>query len=200
LDDDLPEVWLFGAGHVGQALVRVCADLPLRLTWIDSRAESFPAEPPVAVSILRTLSPVQSVATAPAGVSFLVLTHSHDLDYALCRTILERDNFAWLGLIGSKSKAARFRSRLARDGLGRGSIARLVCPIGIGGIRSKWPAAIAVGVAAQLLREASADLEDFAESAESNAHHGARPEAECAAGGCSGCRQPGMGPAAPTRS
>jgi len=82
-----------------------------------------------------------------------VLTHSHPLDFALCRAILQRADSAWIGLIGSASKAARFRSRLAREGLSAEAIARLVCPIGIDGITSKWPAAIAVAVAAQILQD-----------------------------------------------
>jgi xanthine dehydrogenase accessory factor len=156
LDDALPPLWLYGAGHVGQALARILMDLPLQLTWIDSRTEQFPAQIPTAVRVLCSTDPVQSVAAAPTGARFLVMTHSHSLDYALCRAILARGDFAWAGLIGSKSKSARFRSRLARDGLGGEAIARLACPIGIGGIASKWPAAIAVGVAAQVMRDVSA--------------------------------------------
>jgi xanthine dehydrogenase accessory factor len=156
LDDALPPLWLYGAGHVGQALARILMELPLRLTWIDSRAEQFPSQVYDAVRILHSTDPVQSVAAAPAGSRFLVLTHSHPLDYSLCRAILGRSDVAWLGLIGSMSKAARFRARLARDGVGADAIARLVCPIGIGGISSKWPAAIAVGVAAQVMLDISA--------------------------------------------
>jgi xanthine dehydrogenase accessory factor len=153
LDEDLPALWLYGAGHVGQALARILAELPLKLTWIDSRSELLPAPPSAGVRILHSADPVGTVASAPARARFLVLTHSHPLDYALCRSILERGDFAWAGLIGSQSKAARFRARLARDGVTPERIARLVCPIGVEGIESKWPAAIAVGVAAQVLRE-----------------------------------------------
>jgi xanthine dehydrogenase accessory factor len=162
LDNVLPPLWLYGAGHVGQALARILTQLPLRLTWIDSRAEQFPAQIPAAVQVLHSADPVTSVAAAPAGARFLVMTHSHPLDYALCRAILTRGDFAWAGLIGSKSKAARFRSRLARDGLAGEAVARLICPIGIGGIASKWPAAIAVGVAAQVMQDIGAADEDTA--------------------------------------
>jgi xanthine dehydrogenase accessory factor len=159
LDNPLPPVWLYGAGHVGQALARILAELPLRLSWIDSRIELLPAPWCDSMQVLHRADPVASVAAAPAGAYFLVLTHSHRLDYALCRSILERDDFAWAGLIGSDSKAARFRARLARDGLHAERISRLVCPIGMSGIVSKWPAAIAVGVAAQLLQQLAADIE-----------------------------------------
>jgi hypothetical protein len=159
LDDELPAVWLYGAGHVGQALARILMELPLRLTWADSRAELFPAALPFDVRLRRESDSLATVSEAPPGAYFLVMTHSHALDYELVRAILRRNDFSWLGLIGSQSKAARFRSRLARDGIGAERIARLVCPIGVRGIQSKWPAAIAVGVAAQVMQEISAASE-----------------------------------------
>jgi len=155
LDDELPPLWLYGAGHVGQALARIFMELPVSLTWIDGRDGLIPLLLPDSIRSPSGADPVATVAAAPAGTRFLVLTHSHALDYALCREILARGDFAWAGLIGSKSKAARFRSRLAREGFALASIARLICPIGIGGISSKWPAAIAVGVAAQVLQDLS---------------------------------------------
>jgi len=153
LDEALPALWLYGAGHVGQALARIVAELPLELTWIDPRAQLFPKPIPDSVRSVHALDPLATVAAAGAGTHFVVLTHSHALDYALCRAILQRGDFASLGLIGSNSKGARFRSRLARDGLSPQAIARLRCPIGAGAIASKWPAAIAVAVAFDLLRE-----------------------------------------------
>jgi xanthine dehydrogenase accessory factor len=156
LDDNLPAVWLYGAGHVGQALARILAELPLRLTWIDSRAELFPATLPEGVRVLQDADSVATVFEAPVGAYFVVMSHSHPLDFELCHALLERNDFAWLGLIGSDSKAARFRSRLTRTGLSADLIAKLVCPIGVEGITSKWPAAIAVAVAAQLMQKVSA--------------------------------------------
>jgi xanthine dehydrogenase accessory factor len=159
LDDDLPAVWLYGAGHVGQALARILMELPLRLTWIDSRREMFPKALPEGVRVLHDPDVLATVSEAPVGAYFVVMSHSHPLDYALCHALLERNDFAWLGLIGSDSKAARFRSRLRRAGLSADVIANLVCPIGVAGITSKWPAAIAVGVAAQLLQQISSAAE-----------------------------------------
>jgi xanthine/CO dehydrogenase XdhC/CoxF family maturation factor len=155
LDNEFPAVWLYGAGHVGQALARILAELPLRLTWIDSRAELFPETLGGGVRILHDTDSVASVSEAPVGAYFIVMSHSHPLDFALCHALLERNDFAWLGLIGSASKAARFRSRLRRAGLGPDVIGKLVCPIGVDGIESKWPAAIAVAVAAQLMQQIS---------------------------------------------
>jgi xanthine dehydrogenase accessory factor len=173
LDDELPPVWLYGAGHVGQALARMLVDLPVRLTWLDTRADAFPENVPDGVRVVNVSDPVASVAEAPAGTCFLIMTHSHPLDYALCRAILRRADLGWLGLIGSMSKGARFRSRLARDGLAAELIGRLVCPIGIGGIECKWPAAIAVAVAAQLLRRIAAAQDDDGETASAPKHQAA---------------------------
>ena len=156
LDDEFPAVWLYGAGHVGQALARILVELPLRLTWIDSRTELFPDTIGSGARILHDPDSLSTVSEAPVGAYFIVMSHSHPLDYALCHALLERNDFAWLGLIGSMSKAARFRSRLTRTGLGSDVIRKLVCPIGVDGIDSKWPAAIAVAVAAQLMQQISA--------------------------------------------
>jgi xanthine dehydrogenase accessory factor len=147
LQPALTPLWLFGAGHVGSALVPVLAALPFRVTWVDGREAAFPAAVPATVSMLWSDAPEAEVAAAPPAAFYLVMTHSHDLDYAIVRAILERD-FAWAGLIGSATKRRRFAQRLARQGvLG---FTRFTCPIGIAGIESKLPGAIAVAVAAQL--------------------------------------------------
>ena len=152
LDEALPPVWLYGAGHVGQALARVLATLPVQLTWVDSRPELLPGDVSPSIRTLFTADPVATVADAPRDTRFVVMTHSHPLDFALCKTVLERDDRSWIGVIGSHSKSARFRSRLLREGLRHERVERLVCPIGMSGIDSKLPAAIAVSVAAQLLQ------------------------------------------------
>jgi xanthine dehydrogenase accessory factor len=155
LDQAQREVWLFGAGHVGQALIRVLSQLPFQVRWIDSRAELLPGDVERSIHIEHSLEPVQMVSQAPAGASFIVMTHSHALDFELCCAVLERGDFAWAGVIGSKSKAARFRSRLAKRGIPAEQIARLTCPMGVAGVDSKLPAAIAVAVSAQLLQTPS---------------------------------------------
>jgi xanthine dehydrogenase accessory factor len=186
LDVALPTLWLYGAGHVGQALTRILSELPLRLTWVDSRADVLPAAVGDSVQTVHTEDPAATVSDAPPDAHFLVLTHSHALDYSLCRTILLRDDFAWLGLIGSSSKAARFRSRLTRDGLGPAAIERMVCPIGIPGIRSKWPAAIAVAVVAQLLLDSGARADTRIEMTETPHGPGAASEV-CSGIACASC-------------
>jgi xanthine dehydrogenase accessory factor len=149
-----PRLWICGAGHVGQALVRLLSDLALfDITWIDSRPELLPADLADGVTTQASASPVDLVGIAPSGTRYVVLTHDHALDYALVRSILRRGDASWLGLIGSASKAARFRSRLLRDGVSGETLSGLTCPIGIQGIASKLPASIAIAIAAQLLQQ-----------------------------------------------
>jgi xanthine dehydrogenase accessory factor len=149
-----PRLWVFGAGHVGQALVRLLAEVALfDITWVDSRPELLPAGLDGCVTTQPCAKPMELVDSAPAGTRYVVLTHDHALDYELCRSILRRGDSAWLGLIGSASKSARFRSRLLRDGISRETLRALTCPIGIPGIASKLPASIAISIAAQLLQQ-----------------------------------------------
>jgi xanthine dehydrogenase accessory factor len=144
-------VLLFGAGHVGKAIVHALAPLPFRIAWIDSRGDAFPLDLPPLVSRVVAASPSGEVASAPTGALYLVMTHSHPLDLEICARVLERDDFAFLGLIGSETKRARFASRLRAIGIPPHRLSRLTCPIGIPGVGSKLPAAIAAAVAAQLL-------------------------------------------------
>jgi xanthine dehydrogenase accessory factor len=152
-----PQLYVFGAGHVGQALVRLLADLALfEITWIDARNEVLPESPPAGVHTVVCDSPARLARTAPLGARFVVMTHDHAVDYELCRVILQREDGSWLGLIGSVSKSARFRARLRRDGLTLKALARLHCPIGVPRVSSKLPAAIAIAIAAQLLQDQDA--------------------------------------------
>jgi len=145
------EIYLFGAGHVGKAVVGALAPLPFHITWIDSRSDVFPSDLAPQVTRRIPASPPNEVAKAPVGALFLVMTHSHPLDLEICARVLERGDFAFLGLIGSETKRARFASRLRAIGIPPHMLGRLTCPIGIPGIGSKEPAAIAAAVAAQLL-------------------------------------------------
>ena len=141
-----PRLALFGAGHVGLALARVLAPLPFRVAWFDSRSE---VAPHAAVTILP---PAELVAIAGAPRPFtLVLTHDHALDYALVSAVLAGEGRGYLGMIGSRTKRARFLSRLRADGFAEAALTRLHCPIGVAGLTSKAPAVIAVSVAADLL-------------------------------------------------
>jgi xanthine dehydrogenase accessory factor len=152
-------LWIFGAGHVGQSLIRLLLQLDLfEVTWIDSRSGLLPAALPDCVNTQLCASPVALLDSAKPGTHYVVLTHDHALDYDLCRSILRRGDARWLGLIGSASKSARFRSRLRRDGVSAEQLGQLHCPIGIEGISSKLPGAIAIAIVAQLLQQQGADL------------------------------------------
>jgi xanthine dehydrogenase accessory factor len=142
---------LFGAGHVGAAIVRALGELPCRVTWVDEREDVFPAILPHNVAVEATDTPEAMAAAAPPGTSFLVMTHSHALDQRLAEAILKRENADWFGLIGSATKRAQFERRLRERGIRQERLDAMVCPIGIPGIESKLPAVIAVAVAAQLL-------------------------------------------------
>ncbi|MYM39030.1 xanthine dehydrogenase accessory protein XdhC [Duganella qianjiadongensis] len=142
---------LFGAGHVGAAIVRLLGELPCTVSWIDEREDMFPSRVPANVRIEATDTPEALVASAPAGASYLVLTHSHALDQRLSEAIVARAEVGWFGLIGSQTKRVQFERRMAARGLPAERIAAMVCPIGLPGIRSKLPAVIATSVCAQLL-------------------------------------------------
>ena len=144
---------IYGAGHVGRAIVHLLAQIPCRVQWIDEREGEFPPGPlPVHIEKL-CVEPVQAeVALAAPGSHFLVLTHSHDLDLALAEAILKRGDFAWFGLIGSATKRARFRSRLAQKGISEALLDRMTCPIGLPGIDGKEPGVIAASVVVQMLQ------------------------------------------------
>lgn len=134
---------LFGAGHVGQAVARQFAPLAFDLAWFDSRPETSGA----GASLASEAEMEAAASAAPPGGFVLIMTHSHDLDYRLTRAALASPA-AYVGLIGSATKRARFVRRLADEGV---SAANLTCPIGLAALKSKAPEVIAVGVAAQLL-------------------------------------------------
>lgn len=144
------QLWIWGAGHVGRALVSVLAPLPgVAITWVDVATDRFPSEVPVGVTVLAAAEPERLVERAPRDAEHLVLTFSHALDLELCHRLLGH-GFARLGLIGSGTKWARFRGRLAALGHAPAQIASIDCPIGDPGL-GKHPQAIAVGVAAEFL-------------------------------------------------
>ncbi|MES2666573.1 MAG: xanthine dehydrogenase accessory protein XdhC [Pseudomonadota bacterium] len=145
------QVWVWGAGHVGRALVGVLAPLPqVAITWVDVAADRFPGVVPMGVRALPVADPGLAVALAPVTAEHLILTYSHAIDLDLCHRLLAH-GFARAGLIGSGTKWARFRSRLAALGHDAHSISRIDCPIGDPSL-GKHPQAIAVGVAAEFLK------------------------------------------------
>jgi len=159
---------LYGAGHVGRAIARALARLDVRVDWIDEREDEFPRsfhegrDAPWPAHIRRVcVDAVEAeVDAAPPGACYLVLTHRHDLDLRIVERILAREDFAFCGLIGSKTKRQRFIHRFEARGLPASAIARLTCPIGIPGIEGKEPEVIAAAVVAQLLLASSGGTQE----------------------------------------
>lgn len=150
---------LYGAGHVGRAVVRLLAGLPCEVLWVDERETEFPPGPLPSHIEALAVEPVEAeVPLAPRGAFFLVMTHSHALDLALAQAILARGDFGWFGLIGSRSKRARFEHRLRERGFDAALVQRITCPIGLPGVAGKEPEVIAVSVVAQMLQVAGERL------------------------------------------
>ncbi len=142
---------VFGAGHVGVAVVNVLSGLDCNIRWIDSRPGIFRTAPRNARTI-EAGEPALEVAAMPPSSYYLVMTHSHPLDFDICDRILRRGDAAYCGLIGSLTKRRRFEKRLRQQGLPQTAIEQLVCPIGVAGISGKKPAEIAIAAAAEILR------------------------------------------------
>jgi xanthine dehydrogenase accessory factor len=144
-------LYLFGAGHVGRALVMALAPLPFAVTWIDPRPGAFPPHIPANVTNRTEPDPVPALAAAPDGAFVAIMTHSHALDLELTVAALTLGRFPYVGLIGSATKRNRFVSQMRKLGIADDAIGRLICPIGLTAIHDKAPAAIAAGIAVQLL-------------------------------------------------
>lgn len=166
LDDTAMQRWpaqrplfdlqMYGAGHVGRAIARALAALPVNVDWIDERDDVFEGLEVMPAHIRRVCvdAVVAEVDRAPVGAFYLVLTHRHDLDLRITQAITRRADFGYLGLIGSRTKRARFAHRLRTYGIAEAVVDRITCPIGVPGIDGKSPEVIAVAVVAQMLQVA----------------------------------------------
>ncbi|PSM17550.1 xanthine dehydrogenase accessory protein XdhC [Nitratireductor sp. StC3] len=150
-DDRLPRVLVFGGGHVGRALADALVLLPVRATVVETRAEAiagFPADVETRLSAV----PEELVRAASAGTAFVVLTHDHALDFLIVSEALKRGDAAYVGMIGSATKKATFRSWFLKTAGGSAAaLSRLVTPIGGDGVRDKRPAVIAALAAAEIM-------------------------------------------------
>lgn len=142
---------VFGAGHVGSAVVSALSGLDCNIRWIDSRRKMF-RKVPTNVRAIEASDPPLEVAAMPADSFYLVMTHSHAMDFDICDRILRRRDARYCGLIGSKSKRRRFEKRYRQQGMPQSVIDQLICPIGVDGISGKKPAEIAVAAAAEILK------------------------------------------------
>jgi len=142
---------VYGAGHVAQALMVILEKLPIKIRWIDNREEVFPQYIPTNVTKIVDESPVEQSKLADKNSAFLILTHNHQLDFELTETILKRQDSLWLGVIGSETKAKRFKHRLAHRDFIESDIQKMVCPVGLSNVAGKLPMEVAVSIAGQLM-------------------------------------------------
>lgn len=157
---------VFGAGHVGRALVPLLASLPCRVRWIDSREAEFPAHLPEGVTQVLTEDVIEEVDNLPVGCYCIVMTHNHQLDLALAAAILKRGDFGYFGLIGSKTKRVKFEHRLRDRGFDAAALQRMRCPMGLTEVKGKLPMEIAVSIAGEVIATYNAHFGEHSASAE----------------------------------
>ena len=161
-----PVVAIFGAGHVGWALVHVLATLPIDIKLVDSRTaqldEARLPQPRQASIALRHSPAVESIVPElPQASHLVILSHDHAEDLAVLDVALRRNDLGYLGLIGSKVKWTHFQARLLEEGHEKASLARVTTPIGLPEVPGKSPQAIAIATAAQLLEHLDLAEEGF---------------------------------------
>ena len=146
-------IMLFGAGHVGKALVPILAQLPCQVTWVDSRAEQFPAniDDYDNVAMLVSDSPESEVDSMPENSYFIVMTHNHQMDFDITQAVLKRADFHYLGLIASATKWRRFQQRYKHRDIAPKQVARMNCPIGLSQVGGKLPIEVAVSISAEII-------------------------------------------------
>ena len=167
------DIVVFGAGHVGKALIKILSELHCRVHWIDPRkqvVDHIDIPPHSNVTLTTMNNPDMDVEQCPKNAYYLVMTHSHELDMQLVEAILSRNDIRFCGLIGSKSKAAKFRNRLGRKQFSEDRIGRLTCPIGLPEIQGNSPMEVALSVAAQIISLNNDKAQRTVSSVESKPH------------------------------
>ena len=157
---------VFGAGHVGRALVPLLASLPCRVRWIDSREQEFPTQIAHGVQKIVAEDPLDEIDALPSGSYCIVMTHNHQLDLELSAAILKRGDFAYFGLIGSKTKRVKFEHRLRDRGFDAALLQRMRCPMGLAEVKGKLPIEIAVSIAAEVIATYNVNFGQHSSSAE----------------------------------
>ncbi|MCP1617408.1 molybdenum cofactor sulfurylase [Pseudomonas sp. SLBN-26] len=151
MDQPQAQIALFGAGHVGRALAPLLASLPCKVRWIDSRESEFPEQIPTGVEKVVNDEVVDEVDALPSGSYFIVMTHNHQLDLELTTAILKRNDFAYFGLIGSRTKRVKFEHRLRERGFASETVQRMRCPMGLAEVKGKLPVEIAISIAGEII-------------------------------------------------
>ena len=144
---------VFGAGHVGQALIPILAGLPCHTTWVDSRAEQFPANTEHFANITKLVTdePASEVAAMPTNTLYVVMTHNHQLDFEISHEVLKREDFHYLGLIASDTKWRRFQQRYKHREVSSQLVERMNCPIGLEQVLGKLPMEVAVSISGAII-------------------------------------------------
>ncbi len=156
-DDEIahrPHVYIFGAGHVGNALAMALSHVPLRTVLVDTREHELSAADVPGIETCLTAMPEAIVRDAPPVSAFVVLTHDHALDFLIATEALGREDASYVGMIGSKTKRATFKNWLSREVDRPELFGRLVCPIGGTAVKDKRPPVIAALAAAEILTAA----------------------------------------------
>ncbi|MDL5601756.1 xanthine dehydrogenase accessory protein XdhC [Bacillus subtilis] len=151
MDQPQAQIALFGAGHVGRALAPLLASLPCKVRWIDSRESEFPEQVPAGVEKVVNDEVADEVDALPSGSYFIVMTHNHQLDLELTAAILKRNDFAYFGLIGSRTKRVKFEHRLRERGFASETVQRMRCPMGLAEVKGKLPVEIAISIAGEII-------------------------------------------------
>lgn len=162
------QIAVFGAGHVGRALVPLLASLPCKVRWIDSRENEFPQHIPAGAQKVVNDEVVDEVENMPPGSYYIVMTHNHQLDLELTAAILKRGDFAYYGLIGSKTKRVKFEHRLRERGFEEALMARMRCPMGLAEVKGKLPVEIAVSIAGEVIATYNASFGQDVKKGESS--------------------------------
>ncbi len=161
-------VVVFGAGHVGRALVPLLAQLPVQVSWVDSRYDMLPKKMPEGVKGVHEEHPQDHVADCMPNSCYLIMTHHHGVDLALTQAIIDRGDSCYIGVIGSVTKGRKFAQRLAIKGYDQTTIEHLHCPMGKAGISGKHPMEVAIAIAAQVM-----ELYQTTSAAPTSAQHAA---------------------------
>ena len=162
------QIAVFGAGHVGRALVPLLASLPCKVRWIDSRENEFPEHIPAGAQKIVNEDVVDEVENMPPGSYYIVMTHNHQLDLELTAAILKRGDFTYYGLIGSKTKRVKFEHRLRERGFADTLMARMRCPMGLAEVKGKLPVEIAVSIAGEVIATYNASFGQDVKKGESS--------------------------------
>ncbi|HEY0034478.1 MAG TPA: xanthine dehydrogenase accessory protein XdhC [Devosia sp.] len=149
-ENDLPHVYVFGAGHVGRALAQFLSMLPVQLEVIDTRREEL-ALLSSGIKSRIVAMPEAVVRSAPRGSAYVILTHDHALDFLIAQEALARTDTPYVGMVGSQTKRAKFSNWFRGEGGDERALERLILPIGRQGLGDKRPEVIAALAAAEIM-------------------------------------------------